>query len=95
MGGLMKYLPGCWPWTLILLISASQVARIIRVSHRCPAKHFFWDKFPLCSPGWLWALNPPAAVSWVLGLQVSFVLKFKKYNILKIGLQIIKNICGY
>jgi hypothetical protein len=29
-----------WPQTAILLISASQVARIIDVSHRCPAQ--FW-----------------------------------------------------
>jgi hypothetical protein len=25
-----------WPWTMILLMSASQVARIIGVSHQCP-----------------------------------------------------------
>jgi hypothetical protein len=32
-GGLSNYLP--WPWTKILLTSASQVARITDVSHKC------------------------------------------------------------
>jgi hypothetical protein len=32
--GLVNYLPGAWP--LILLISASQVARITGMSHWCP-----------------------------------------------------------
>jgi hypothetical protein len=27
----------CWPWTLILLISASQVPRITGISHQLPA----------------------------------------------------------
>jgi hypothetical protein len=35
--GLMNYLLG-WPQTSILLISTSQVARIIGISHQCPAK---------------------------------------------------------
>jgi hypothetical protein len=36
-----------WPWATILLISASQVARIIGVSHQCPAaaKFFFFCLF--------------------------------------------------
>jgi hypothetical protein len=33
--------PG-WPWTLILLISASQVARITGVSHQCLAQFTFY-----------------------------------------------------
>jgi hypothetical protein len=41
--GLMNYLP-CWPQTVILLISASLVARIIGMSHHCLAymSHFYF-----------------------------------------------------
>jgi hypothetical protein len=35
-----------WPWTLTLLIWASQVARIVRMSHRCMA-HDFYSFIPL------------------------------------------------
>jgi hypothetical protein len=34
-----------WPWTVILLISVSQVARIIGVSHWCPAQVIFMFQF--------------------------------------------------
>jgi hypothetical protein len=29
-----------WPWTMILLISACQVARIIGMSHWCPTRPY-------------------------------------------------------
>jgi hypothetical protein len=34
-----------WPWTFIFLISASWVARIIDMSHRCPAYFLIGIKF--------------------------------------------------
>jgi hypothetical protein len=34
--GLIKFCPS-WPWTSVLLISASQVGRIIGISHQHPA----------------------------------------------------------
>jgi hypothetical protein len=40
------------PWTTILQISASQVARIPGASHRSPASFWFWSVFSW----WLWAL---------------------------------------
>jgi hypothetical protein len=33
-----------WPWTMILLISASQVARITCMSHRCLASCCVFDE---------------------------------------------------
>jgi hypothetical protein len=30
----------------------------------------FWGRVSPCSPGWPWTHDPPASVSWVLGLQV-------------------------
>jgi hypothetical protein len=36
--------PG-WLWATILLVSASWVARITGVSHRCPALFFFFSVF--------------------------------------------------
>jgi hypothetical protein len=43
-----------WPQTSILPISASQVARILGVSHQHPAK---------CSPDWSWTWDPPTSSS--------------------------------
>jgi hypothetical protein len=43
--------PG-WLQTMILLISASWVARITDVSHRPSYVFISWDKFSLLSPGW-------------------------------------------
>jgi hypothetical protein len=44
----MNYLPG-WLRTMLLLISASCVARIIGVSHQLPAiVHFKWTNFMIC-----------------------------------------------
>jgi hypothetical protein len=41
MGVSQTVCPG-WPWTTILLVSASQVTRIIGMSHWCPAPFFFF-----------------------------------------------------
>jgi hypothetical protein len=43
--------PG-WLWTMILLISASWVARITGVSHRWPVRFFLF----LSSLSWKWSL---------------------------------------
>jgi hypothetical protein len=37
-----------WLWTVILLISASWVARITGVSHRCPARMYILYNFFCC-----------------------------------------------
>jgi hypothetical protein len=42
-----------WLWTVILLISASWVARITRKSHWCPACFdYFWDRISHLCQGW-------------------------------------------
>jgi hypothetical protein len=40
----VNYLPGGWPWTTILLISASQVVRITGISHQCLTSWYFWTQ---------------------------------------------------
>jgi hypothetical protein len=35
---------------------------------------FFWDRVSLCNPGWPEILDPPALVSWLLGLQVCITM---------------------
>jgi hypothetical protein len=54
-----------WHRTKVLLISASQVVRITGMRHQCLAISVFWDRIPLCSPGWSQTLNPP-----VLNLKI-------------------------
>jgi hypothetical protein len=63
--------PG-WLQILILLISASWVARITGARYWCPAFFLvFWDRVSLCSPEY--PQDILASSSWVLGLQHAFL----------------------
>jgi hypothetical protein len=57
----------CPGWLQILLISASWVARITSMSHRC--SDIFRDMLSLCSTGLPHTDYLPPSVSWVLKLQ--------------------------
>jgi hypothetical protein len=48
-GGVLWTICLSWPWTMILLISASQVARITGVSGTWSLGHIFNEYFNLCN----------------------------------------------
>jgi hypothetical protein len=75
-----------WLWTVILLISASWVARIIGVSHQCPAHYWFllgkccttWAIMPFLFALVIFEIESHFFPLWVAGPQSSY-LYFPKY----------------
>jgi hypothetical protein len=46
-----------WPWTMILLISVSQVARITVLSHWCPTEQLLCNVKKIFFFLWAWGLK--------------------------------------